>query len=355
MDNKKRLNVLDLFSGCGGLSLGFKMAGFNIAGAIDNDIDSIKTFKNNFKKGKFFVKDINKITKSEIKKNFKNIDVIIGGPPCQGFSNANRWHKNQNDPRNLLFLKFIEFVKIIRPKLLLIENVSGILSRLNGNIIKNINKILKKNGYHINYKLLDASEFGVPQLRKRVFIVGNRLNNEDFRKYLKNKKKVTVGEAISELYPLEKNFKNKLNGTLANGYIKYLRKKNSKLPNHQIIYPAKSTIEKIKHVKQGENWQSIPEHLFKKNRNNRHSSAFKRLKENDFSVTIDTGNAHSNYFHPIFNRIPTPREAARIQSFKDNFEFIGSRTSQYRQIGNAVPPLLAKEIAKTFKKIIFNK
>ena len=117
----------------------------------------------------------------------------------------------------------------------------------------------------------------------------------------------------------------------------------------------KSTIEKIKHVKQGENWQSIPEHLFKKNRNNRHSSAFKRLKENDFSVTIDTGNAHSNYFHPIFNRIPTPREAARIQSFKDNFEFIGSRTSQYRQIGNAVPPLLAKEIAKTFKKIIFNK
>jgi DNA (cytosine-5)-methyltransferase 1 len=95
--------------------------------------------------------------------------------------------------------------------------------------------------------------------------------------------------------------------------------------------------------------------LFKKNRNNRHSSAFKRLKENDFSVTIDTGNAHSNYFHPIFNRIPTPREAARIQSFKDNFEFIGSRTSQYRQIGNAVPPLLAKEIAHTFKKIIFDK
>ena len=125
--------------------------------------------------------------------------------------------------------------------------------------------------------------------------------------------------------------------------------------NHEIVYPAKSTIDKIKYVKQGDNWQSIPVHLFKNNRNNRHSSAFKRLSENDFSVTIDTGNAHSNYFHPIFNRIPTPREAARIQSFKDNFYFTGSRTSQYRQIGNAVPPLLAKEIAHTFKKIISKK
>ena len=100
---------------------------------------------------------------------------------------------------------------------------------------------------------------------------------------------------------------------------------------------------------------SIPSRLFKNNRNNRHSSAFKRLNEKDFSVTIDTGNAHSNYFHPVFHRIPSPREAARIQSFKDNFHFFGSRTSQYRQIGNAVPPLLAKEIAYTFKKIILNK
>ena len=118
---------------------------------------------------------------------------------------------------------------------------------------------------------------------------------------------------------------------------------------------ARLAIEKIKYVKQGENWKQIPKKLFKKSRSNRHSSAFKRLSEKDLSVTIDTGNAHSNYFHPIFNRIPTPREAARIQSFKDSFKFIGSRTSQYRQIGNAVPPLLAKEIAVSFKKIILNK
>jgi DNA (cytosine-5)-methyltransferase 1 len=349
------LKVLDLFSGCGGLSLGFKLAGFKIAGAIDHDTDSIETFKKNFGAGKFFVKDINQINKEFIKKNYNNVDVIIGGPPCQGFSNANRWHKNYSDPRNLLFLKFIEFVKIIKPKMVLIENVSGILSRSNGEIINNIKEILNKNGYKVDYKLLNASEFGVPQIRKRVFIVGNRLSSTEFFENLKNHKKVTVKDAISELYALEKKTEKKLNGKLDNDYIKYLRKKNSKVLNHDIVYPAKSTIEKIKHVKQGENWQSIPVKLFKNNRNNRHSSAFKRLKEDDFSVTIDTGNAHSNYFHPIYNRIPTPREAARIQSFTDNFEFIGSRTSQYRQIGNAVPPLLAKEIAKNFKKVILNK
>ena len=351
----KNLKVLDLFSGCGGLSLGFKLAGFKIEGAIDYDKDSIETFKKNFGKGKFFVKDINKIDKEFIKKNFRNVDVIIGGPPCQGFSNANRWHKNYSDPRNLLFLKFIEFVKIIKPKMVLIENVSGILSMSKGEIIRNIKEILNKNGYKVDYKLLNASEFGVPQVRKRVFIVGNRLNSLEFFKKLKKHKKVTVKDAISELYSLEKKKEKKLNGKLENDYLKYLRKKNSIVLNHDIVYPAKSTIEKIKHVKQGENWQSIPVKLFKNNRNNRHSSAFKRLKEDDFSVTIDTGNAHSNYFHPIYNRIPTPREAARIQSFTDNFEFIGSRTSQYRQIGNAVPPLLAKEIAKNFKKVILNK
>ena len=351
----KKLKVLDLFSGCGGLSLGFKLAGFKIEGAIDHDKDSIKTFKKNFGEGKFFVKDINEINEEFIKKNFKNIDVIIGGPPCQGFSNANRWQKNYSDPRNLLFLKFIEFVKLIKPKMVLIENVSGILSRSKGEIIDNIRNVLNKNGYKVDYKLLNASEFGVPQIRKRVFIVGNKLSAINFFDNLKKQKKVTVKDAISELYALEKKIEKKLNGKLENDYIKYLRKKDSIVLNHEIVYPAKSTMEKIKHVKQGENWQSIPIKLFKNNRNNRHSSAFKRLNENDFSVTIDTGNAHSNYFHPIYHRIPTPREAARLQSFKDNFEFLGTRTSQYRQIGNAVPPLLSKEIAKNFKKVILKK
>ena len=257
-----KLKILDLFSGCGGLSLGFKMAGYQIIGAIDKDKDSIETFKKNFKKGIFLNEDINFFKNKDINTFFKKIDIIIGGPPCQGFSSANRWQKNYKDPRNLLFLKFIDFVKNIKPKLVLIENVRGILSKSNGKIIHNIKKILSNMGYYVNCELLDASDYGVPQVRKRIFIVANRINKLNFVNFLRKKEKVTVGEALIELYNFEK--KNKelhLNGKFSNNYIKYLRRKNSKVYNHEIIYPASSTIEKIKYVKQGENWKKIPKKL----------------------------------------------------------------------------------------------
>jgi DNA (cytosine-5)-methyltransferase 1 len=350
------MNVLDLFSGCGGISLGFQLAGFNISGGIDIDVDSIRTFQRNFPKSKAICESLLEYSDEKILKDFGNesIDVIVGGPPCQGFSSANRWNKENEDPRNKLFFEYLRFVELLKPKAVVIENVRGILSRDNGFAKKRIEQLLIDLGYNVDCKVLNASDFGVPQNRLRAFFVAIRNDYEQTFEFdqLDKKAKVTVKEAIGELYDLDNNPKNRLKGKPKNEYLKYLRNENQVIFNHEIIYPAKITQDRISHVPQGGNWENIPINLFPTNRNNRHSSAFKRLDEESCSVTIDTGNAHSNYFHPIYNRIPTVREAARIQSFKDDFILEGSRTSQYRQVGNAVPPLLAKAVADELLKYL---
>ena len=353
------MNVLDLFCGCGGISLGFKSAGFNISGGVDIDQDSIKTFKKNFPKSKAVCKSLLEYSDDKILEDFgkKNINIIVGGPPCQGFSSANRWNKENEDPRNKLFFEYLRFVELLKPKAVVIENVRGILTRDGGFAKERIEKLLKNLGYTVDCKVLNASDFGVPQNRLRAFFVAIRNDyNKTFDfEQLNQKPKVTVKEAIGELYDLDKNPKNKLTAKPENKYLKYLRKENQEIHNHEIKYPAQLTQERISHVPQGGNWANIPPELFPNNRSNRHSSAFKRLDEQACSVTIDTGNAHSNYFHPLYNRIPTVREAARIQSFKDNFILEGSRTSQYRQVGNAVPPLLAKAVADELLKYLNKK
>ncbi len=349
------MNVLDLFSGCGGLSLGFKRAGFHIYGAIDFDKDSIETHTKNFKNSFSVCGDIKNITNSKIQSLIKDkIDVVIGGPPCQGFSNANRWQDLKQDPRNNLFYEFLRFVEVTQPDVVLIENVRQILSINNGYTKNKIYEFLEKLNYFVFSEVFNASNFEVPQNRYRAFIIATKRKKFN-RLEIPKKKGTNVIDAIGELYKFEKSLKQiyKFDRLPNSPYRKYLRAKNNSIHNHYLIYPAKTTIEKIKFVKQGENWKSIPQHLFPNNRNNRHSSAFKRLNERDVSVTIDTGNSHSNYFHPLYHRLPTPRESARLQSFPDEFIFHGSRTSQYRQIGNAVPPLLAKNIANFLKKKYF--
>lgn len=353
------MNVLDLFSGCGGISLGFKLAGFNISGGIDIDPDSIKTFQKNFPKSKAVCESLLEYSDEKIIEDFgnKEIDIVVGGPPCQGFSSANRWNKENQDPRNKLFFEYLRFVELLKPKAVVIENVRGILTRDKGFAKNRIEKLLKDLGYTVDCKVLNASDYGVPQNRLRAFFVAIRNDYEETFDFdnLNYKPKVTVKEAIGELYDLDKNPKDILETKPKNKYVKYLRKENQEIYNHEIKYPAQLTQERISHVPQGGNWADIPTELFPNNRNNRHSSAFKRLDEQACSVTIDTGNAHSNYFHPLYNRIPTVREAARIQSFKDDFILEGSRTSQYRQIGNAVPPLLAKAVADELKKYLDRK
>lgn len=344
----KNYKVLDLFSGAGGLSLGFKLAGFNIIGAIDFNLDAIKTHKKNFYNSLSIHTDITSISEGFIKENFKNVDVIIGGPPCQGFSNANKWQKLEDDPRNKLFFEFIKFVEVLKPRVVLIENVKGILTKNGGFARKSIVTILEKLGYKVSFSTLIASDYGVPQKRTRAFFVATLENVFKFENLIKSEKVYTVKDAISDLYLLEKNHNIKLKYS-TNSLVSFLR--DSKLiTNHEPKYPNEEVINRIKLVPQGGNWKDVPASLWKKQRTNRHSSAYKRLDENSPSITIDTG--HMKYFHPLFNRVPTVRESARLQSFPDSFVFEGSITSQYRQVGNAVPPLLSLAIANEIKKLL---
>ncbi|QEZ68487.1 DNA cytosine methyltransferase [Paraclostridium bifermentans] len=351
--------VLDLFCGCGGISLGFKLAGCEIFGGIDVNQDAINTFQHNFPKSQAKCIDLSVLNNEDIPKiftNIKDVDIIIGGPPCQGFSAANRYKKEDEDPRNKLFFEYMKFVELVRPKAVLIENVKGILTSNNGYAKEKIYSIFRELGYSINSRVLSASDYGVPQRRERAFFVAIRDGIEfDFDSLKKTEKIVTVKEAIGELYHLrEGQDVYSLDAEPQTDYQKYLRNSQNTIMNHLIKYPAQKVQDRIACVPQGGNWRDIPLELFDNQRSNRHSSAYKRLNEVDCSVTIDTGNAHSNYFHPLYHRIPTVREAARLQSFNDEFEFLGSRTSQYRQVGNAVPPLLAKAIAKGIMEVLDN-
>lgn len=261
--------------------------------------------------------------------------------------------KKNEDSRNQLFFQYLRFVEVLRPTAILLENVRGLLTRDNGYAKKRIEELLSAMGYVVANAILDSSDFGVPQIRKRAFFVAFKkdLNIEAFNfSDIPHLPKVTVEDAIGELYALENGDTAHILTRPANEYTAYLRKDIDILNDHTSTYPAEIVQRRISFVPQGGNWQNVPSDLWPSQRSNRHSSAYKRLAANGPSCTIDTGNAHSNYFHPIFNRIPSIRESARLQSFPDSFAFFGSRGSRYKQVGNAVPPLLAKAVASQMLK-----
>ena len=349
-----KYRVLDLFCGAGGLSLGFKLAGFKIVGGVDFQQDAIYTHEKNFKNSISICGDIKEINDEKVKKLFENkVDIIIGGPPCQGFSAGNR-QQIENDPRNKLFFEFIRFVRILKPKAIVIENVRQILTKDKGFAKNKIFEILEELGYNVDVRVLTASEYGVPQKRNRAVFIGikKEIGRINYNNIKKTSKTVTVKEAIGELYELENKNTNILTSTPVTKFQKYVRSKDNMIFNHDIKYPNQEVQERMNYVPQGGNWQNVPENMWKTKRSNRHSSAYRRLEENSPSITIDTG--HMNYFHPLYNRVPTVRESARLQSFPDDFIFVGTPTSQLRQVGNAVPPLMAKAVAELIKETLDN-
>ena len=351
------MKVIDLFCGCGGLSEGFRLAGFEIVGGVDFNAAAIRTYNKNFGVGTGVCCDLLSMSREEIIQTFgdlQDVDVIIGGPPCQGFSAANRYKTEGQDPRNKLFFEFIKFVDLARPRAIVIENVKGIITKDNGYAKDRIEEIFRERGYSVAHRILDASDFGVPQKRSRNFFVMLKEGEFDFDTLQKVGEVVTVREAIGELYSYDKNDEScfTLRGQPQTDFQKYLRASDNSIYNHEVRYPAEIVQHRISFVPQGGNWADVPPELWPTERNNRHSSAYKRLDETLPSVTIDTGNNHSNYFHPLYNRIPTVRESARLQSFPDSFIFEGNRSEQYRQVGNAVPPLLAKAIADRLMEVL---
>lgn len=338
MDKK----IIDLFCGCGGLSLGFEMAGFKPALAIDFWKDAIETYNYNQSSNVGICEDITKINSNYLKKICKdhNIVGVIGGPPCQGYSTVGK--RDINDDRNYLYKEYCRIVEEIKPDFFVLENVKGLLTLNKGAFKEDIIKKFTDLGYNVEYKLLNAADYGVPQNRNRVFFVG--IKNKKFKFPKPVKQKISTMDAISDLENSEENY----SSIPTNDYQKMMRKNSEKLYNNEFTKHSQQTMDIINMIPDGGKISDLPEEYWNIRKYNK---AFQRMNSKSQSNTIDTG--HRNYFHYSKNRIPTVRESARIQSFPDDFIFKCSKTSQYKQVGNAVPPILAYEIAKEIMKQIY--
>lgn len=321
--HKNNLNFIDLFSGAGGMSLGFVMAGFTPVASVEIMPQAVETYRYNFidKRGFKERVETRDIRENEIKKELYNsvknieVDVICGGFPCQGFSMSG--NRVVNDERNSLYKEMLEIVKEIQPKFVVMENVVGLRSMLNGKIEKKIIDDYRDIGYEINVTVLNAADYEVPQLRKRVIFIGNRINKKNYHPapILKEKNYRTTKEAIKDLVKID----------------------NNKEINHEITRHTDEMKKRLLAVKEGE---SLYEN---------YSDAWKKCPWESPSCTIKENHGGVN-IHPKLPRVLTAREMARLQSFPDDFIFKGSKKWQLVQIGNAVPPLLGKAIALAVEK-----
>ncbi len=339
-----KYKIIDLFCGIGGFSYGFEMTKkFETILGIDFWDVALTTFIKNHPKTQTIHGDIAKIDNDFFNKYKGITDVVIAGPPCQGFSMSGK--RDVFDIRNSLFQEVIRIVSIIQPKVVVIENVVGLLSMKspNGTNIKDeIKKQLESLGYIVNYKVLLASDYGVPQNRRRVIFIASKQGKIEFPEP-SVLKPVTVGDALS-------NLSNQLNCYLEpeNDYQK-LMSGNKKIYNHILPKHDDLIVKRMHSVPQGGNWKDIPLELGQGG--GIHSNNYRRLVWNEPSITIKHA-TKSMIIHPLLDRTLTVREVARIQSFNDDFEILGTKYNQHQQLANAVPPLLGKAIAQSVHKIL---
>jgi DNA (cytosine-5)-methyltransferase 1 len=339
----RKPTVASFFSGCGGLDLGFHKSHYDVVLANDFWEQAMKTYRHNFKDVMTTSQDINQIDKEKLQSLFSktgyttnDIDVVIGGPPCQGFSRLNNRNihvdKIEKDERNSLFEEFLRVSSILEPEIILMENVKDLITRKTseGNYVKdNIIDAFNEYGYNCRYEVLNAVDYEVPQKRKRIFFIGSKNTNVYFPE--KSNKKVTAGEALHNI--------------------------DGSLPNMTYRDSSQKVIEKIKNIPQGGYYKHLPREYKSKTYkcdcedkekcehepevSRRFGSYLRKVDPDEPALTVST----NEFLHPTENRYMTPREMARLQTFPDWFKIKGSKRDVMKQIGNAVPPRLSKKLA----------
>lgn len=362
------MNVIDLFAGCGGLSLGFIQDGYTVKRAVEFDPHIAETYRKNHPEVDVIVDDIRNIDESGVFQK-GDADVIIGGPPCQGFSMAGARIREGfiDDPRNYLFKHYFNVVKTVKPEAFVMENVKGIMTMQEGKIFDEILRIfsdpkaLDGEPYHLQHRIVRAAEFGIPQKRERMIIIGTLQEHVNLNELWESTRadiqkqyphyfdSVTVEDAIGNL-PETTADGDVVNPIPMTDYQKYLGCSGKSITNHTQTKHSELAVDRMSRVANGENFTVLEETI-----HSVHSGSYGRLCWNEQAPTITTRfdtPAGGRFIHPAENRTLSPREAARIQSFPDDFVFYGNKTSICKQIGNAVPPKISYFLARLIDKIL---
>lgn len=344
--------LIDLFCGAGGLSTGFEWAGFRTVVGVDRWDDALRTFSRNHPGASVLNADMLTLDPADVRRRFgiDGVDAIIGGPPCQGFSIAGK--RIVDDVRNKLYKGFVRFVEHFRPRAFVMENVPNILSIGGGAVKRAIVADFSELGYGVDWAVLNAADYGVPQSRRRAFFVGIRrdadfsLEHFAFPAPLASPR-VTIKDAISDLPEESLEDGAPYPRPPATDFQRRMREGSSGVFNHLATIHTATTKRIIGMVPDGGNYLDLPKEL---QSTRKVHIAWTRFASDKPSFTIDTG--HNHHFHYLFDRVPTVRESARIQSFPDTYVFLCGKTSQLKQVGNAVPPLLAHAVANRLKEYL---
>lgn len=348
--------IVDIFSGAGGMSVGARMSGFAPALAVELDKYAAATYARNHPDTTVLQQDIK--TVNPLKYVTGPVFMLFGGPPCQGFSKANTKTRNLDNPNNQMYKEYLRFVSELQPEWFVFENVEGFKSFDKGTFSADVEKQLQALGYETSSSILNSLNHGVPQKRFRYFIIGHRKDKGGIKfdfEDMERQPQVTVGEAISDLPSLENGQLSELlnyKSDSSHPYVQQLKNGMKHSTQNLVTRNGEHIIERYKVIAQGENWKSAHKKgllTTYSSTKNTHSGIYRRLQMDEPAVTI-SNYRKSMLIHPLEDRGLSLREAARIQSFPDDYYLEGSLDSMQQQVGNAVPPLLAKAVFDQIKK-----